>query len=362
LWIRWIGLPAFACAAGFAPQVAISTPDRSSLGSLRGQVVDPSGNLVVGARVKLVRQGHGEPTEVATGSEGQFLFAGVSPGPFQIVIAADGFSTQELKGVLHFGEALDIPQVTLSLATATVDILVNVTNKELAEEQIKVQEKQRVLGVVPNFYVTYDHNALPLAAKQKFELAWKSILDPFTFVASGGIAGVEQATNSFKGYGQGAQGYGKRYGASIADFSIGTMIGGAILPALLKQDPRYFYKGTGTVGSRITYALGTSVVSKGDNGHWQPAYAGILGSLAAGGISNLYYPSGDRNGARLTFENTAFGIAGSAASNILQEFLIRRLTPHTHDPTSAHSVAPPNRLRNKSSVPPCTTTEKTTTK
>lgn len=330
--ILWIGIPSFASAAGFAPQVAVSTPDRASLGSLRGQVVDPAGNIVVGARVKLVREGHGETTEVATSNEGQFLFAGVDPGPFQIVITADGFATRELNGVLHFGEVLEIPQVSLGVATATVDILVNVTNNELAEEQIKVQETQRVLGVVPNFYVTYERNALPLSTKQKFELAWKSIFDPCTFVAAGGIAGVEQATNSFKGYGQGAQGYGKRYGASVADFSIGTMIGGAIFPALFKQDPRYFYKGTGSIGSRITYALGTSVVSKGDNGHWQPAYAGILGSLAAGGISNLYYPSGDRNGARLTFENTAFGIAGSAASNILQEFVIRKLTPHAHNP------------------------------
>ena len=133
---------------------------------------------------------------------------------------------------------------------------VSVTNYELAEEQIKVQETQRVLGVIPNFYVTYQHDALPLQPKQKFELAWKSSVDPVTFAASRVVAGVEQADNGFSGYGQGAQGYAKRYGASYADSFIGNMIGGAILPSLLKQDPRYFYKGTGSTRSRILYATG----------------------------------------------------------------------------------------------------------
>jgi hypothetical protein len=110
------------------------------------------------------------------------------------------------------------------------------------------------------------------------------------------------------------------------------MIGGAILPSLLKQDPRYFYKGTGSTGSRILYALANAVVCKGDNGHWQPDYSGLLGSLAAGGISNLYYPSSNRSGVGLTFENTLIGIGGSGIGNLFQEFLIRRLTPHARDP------------------------------
>ena len=129
-----------------------------------------------------------------------------------------------------------------------------------------------------------------------------------------------------------AEGYAKRFGASYADSFIGNMIGGAILPSLLKQDPRYFYKGTGSTGSRILYALANAVVCKGDNGRWQPDYSGILGSLAAGGISNLYYPSSNRSGVGLTFENTLIGIGGSGIGNLFQEFLIRRLTPHARDP------------------------------
>jgi hypothetical protein len=207
-------------------------------------------------------------------------------------------------------------------------VQVRVTNYELAEEQIKVEETQRVLGVIPNFYVAYQQDALPLSPKQKFELAWKTNVDPVTFAASGGFAGVQQAENGFSGYGQGAHGYAKRFGASYGDTVIGTMIGGYILPSLLKQDPRYFYKGTGSTGSRILYALANAVICKGDNGRWQPAYSGILGSLAAGGISNLYYPASSRNGAWLTFENTFIGTGGSAVANLFQEFLVRKLTPH----------------------------------
>jgi len=150
-------------------------------------------------------------------------------------------------------------------------------------------------------------------------------VDPVSFGVTGVIAGIQQSQNYFSGYGQGAQGYGKRYGASYADFVAGTYIGGAILPSLLKQDPRYFYKGSGSKRSRILYALANSVICKGDNGHWQADYSAILGSLAAGGISNLYYPA-DSRGAELTFENTLIGIGESAGVNLLQEFVIRKLT------------------------------------
>ena len=222
-----------------------------------------------------------------------------------------------------------MPETALTVAAAVTEVRVSVTRSELAEEQVKLEEKQRVLGFIPNFYVSYNQHAPPLSPKQKFELAWKTNVDPVSFAASGVVAGVEQARNAFSGYGQGAQGFGKRYGASYADGFIGTMIGGAVLPSLLKQDPRYFYKGSGSTRSRIGYALANAVVCKGDNGHWQANYSGILGALAAGGISNLYYPASSRDGAGLTFENTVIGIAASGAANLFQEFLVRKLTPHT---------------------------------
>lgn len=301
------------------------------MGVISGTVVDQNENFVASATVNLTQTGQANH-ETASDSEGHFAFAGVPAGPFQLTVSAEGFAVQDLSGVLHPGETLDMPHIALSIAAATSEVRVSVTNYELAEEQVKVEETQRVLGVIPNYYVTYQKDTLPLRPRQKFELAWKTSVDPVTFAASGAFAGVEQAQNTYSGYGQGAAGYAKRYGASYADSFIGIMIGGAILPSLLKQDPRYYYKGTGSTRSRVLYALANAVICKGDNGHWQPDYSGILGSLAAGGISNLYYPASSRNGAGLTFENTLIGIGGSAIANLFQEFLVRKLTPHTHGP------------------------------
>jgi hypothetical protein len=191
-----------------------------------------------------------------------------------------------------------------------------------------------VLGFIPNFYVTYDPHPVALTSKQKFELAWRTTIDPVTFAIVGGIAGVQQADNDFNGYGQGAQGYAKRFGSTYANLAAGTFIGSAILPSLLKQDPRYFYKGTGSTRSRSLYAIANAVICKGDNGHWQVNYSNILGSLAAGAISNLYYPAQNRNGAALTFENAAIGVGATAAANLVEEFLMRKLTSNANRATT----------------------------
>ena len=319
-------------------------PDRQLPGSISGTVVDESGAVVSGARVRLAREGQStedqspgdqSPSqEVLSGDNGQFSFANIAPGPFQLTITSAGFATQTSSGILNSGENFIVTKIALAVATAVTDVEVQLTQTEVAEEQVKVEEKQRVLGAIPNFYVSYVPDAAPLTSKQKFKLAWKTVVDPFTFVVVGGAAGIEQAQNHFSGYGQGAQGYGKRYGAGYADTVAGTFIGAAILPSLLKQDPRYFYKGSGSKPSRFFYAIANSFICKGDNGRWQTNYSNILGSLAAGGISNLYYPAQDRNGAGLTFENGAIGIGATAVDNLLQEFLIRKLTPKApkHDP------------------------------
>jgi hypothetical protein len=285
--------------------------------------------------VRLTRADQSLDQETLSGDDGQFSFANVGPGSFRLTITSEGFATQAFDGNLRPGESYVVPQIVLAIATAVTEIRVVPSRFEIAEEQIKEQEKQRPLGIIPNFYVSYVANAAPLTSKQKFELAGKTLWDPVTFGLTAAIAGLQQADNELGGYGQGAQGYAKRYGASYADAVTGTLIGSAILPSLLKQDPRYFYKGTGSKRSRVLYALANSVICKGDNGHWQANYSGILGSLAAGGISNLYYPTHDR-GAGLTFENALIGIGATAAANVLQEFVIRKLTPNipNHDPSN----------------------------
>jgi len=309
--------------------------DQRAPGGVSGTVVDPTGAAIAGARVKMSRDDQSQAQEVLTGEDGQFEFANIVPGSFHLTITSEGFAAQATSGIVHSGEAYVVPQIALAIATEVTEVRVGLAPAEVAEVQLKDQEKQRVLGVIPNFYVSYIPNALPLTSKQKFELAWRTTIDPVNFVVVGAVAGVQQAQNNFAGYGQGAQGYGKRYGAAYADLLTGTYIGSAILPSILKQDPRYFYKGTGSTKSRILYAIANSVICKGDNGHWQPNYSGIAGSLAAGGISNLYYPAADRNGAALTFEGTLIGIGETAAANVLQEFLIRKLTSNVPKPAPA---------------------------
>lgn len=309
-----------------APRPA--TAEAGSLGSINGTVIDSSGAVVVGAHVALTREDQLALTHEATsGDDGQFSFANLAAGAFQVRISAPGFAEQTSSVTLHAGEFYILPTITLALAVMDTEISVSARPAEVAEEQLRVQEKQRVLGVVPNFYVSYIPNAAPLDAGQKVRLAWKSIIDPVSVGITALTAGVQQAQNVFPAYGQGAAGYAKRFGASFTDDATSTLIGGAILPALLKQDPRYFYKGTGSTRSRFFYAIANAVICKGDNGRWQPNYSAILGGLASGGISNLYYPKQDR-GAGLVFENTAIGTGETALFNVLQEFVIRRWTPH----------------------------------
>lgn len=320
-------------AAGNAAPGGQQEPDPHLTGNISGTIVDPNGTGVAGARVKVTREGQSLSQETLTSDDGQFSFARIVPGPYQLTITAAGFATQTFSGVLGSGQSFVVPQITLALATNLTEVRVALSPIEMAQEEIRDQEKQRVLGVIPNFYVSYVPKAVPLTPRQKFELAWKTTIDPVSFGVTGAVAGIQQATDQFSGYGQGAQGYGKRYGASYADLVTGTFIGGAILPSLLKQDPRYFYKGTGSIKSRTMYALANAVICKGDNKKWQFNYSEVIGAFATGGISYLYYPKGDRNG--LIWENALIKLGESAVAGVFQEFVVRRLTPHlqTHTKT-----------------------------
>jgi hypothetical protein len=302
--------------------------DRQSWGSISGTILDRTGAVSVGAKVRLTRKHPFLSQEVASGNNGQYSFSHVPPGSFQITVTAPGFAAQVFSADLRSGQAFLVPPIVLAVATAATEVRVAAPTVEVAEAQIKEQEKQRVFGFIPNFYVSYIHDAAPLTPKQKFRLAWKTAVDPITFVGTGTYAGLEQAADRYPEYGQGAQGYAKRFGAAYADALSGIFIGNAILPSLLKQDPRYFYKGTGTTRSRILYALASPVICKGDNKRWQPNYSFISGSIASASISTLYVPTTDRNVASLIFENALIRIAEGSLGGILQEFVLPRLTPH----------------------------------
>lgn len=307
-----------------------AAPETQTAGRVTGTVVDLSGAAIPAASVTLRWSSGTAPypaTSTQTDGDGVFAFAGVGAGGFQLLVSAPGFAPRVVTGSLTEGQILTVPQIALQ-ASASIDVEVSLSRQEIAQVQLDAEEKQRLLGFFPNFYVVYDAHPEPLTPKQKFTLAGRFVFDPVSFGITGLTAGIEQTNNTYPGYGRGPAGYGKRYAAATGDLLISTLIGNAILPSVLKQDPRYYYKGTGTVRSRVLYAIAMSVMCKGDNGHWQVNYSGIVGGLAAGGIANAYYPASDRNGVELTFVNAAIGTGESAIGNIVQEFFFRKLTPH----------------------------------
>jgi hypothetical protein len=294
--------------------------------SLSGTVVDQQGAVAVGAKVQLTRAGETQGPQVQSGGEGQFAFSNVAPGAFQLTITAAGFETKTVNGTLTAGQVYIVPEVVLNVAATTTDVKVGLTGDEAAEVQVKEQEKQRVLGFIPNFYATYVPDAAPLPPRLKFQLAWKSVTDPISILGVGMLAGIYQASDQLNGYGQGAEGYGKRFGAVYGDVFIGTFIDSAILPTLLHQDPRYFYRGPNSEGSRFMYAVGNAVICKGDNKKYQPNYSAILGSFITGAIAQSYYPASDR-GTSLYFQTALIRIAEGSVAGIFQEYVVPKLTP-----------------------------------
>jgi Carboxypeptidase regulatory-like domain len=315
-----------------APKRASSSANASQnpqqqTGSVTGQVVDPSGTQVVGATVSLKQTGSDAPKpDVMTDEDGRFVFTGVAAGDFDLTISFPGLTPQKSSGTVAAGQHFVTPLIVMVIPTQVTEIHVGVPPEELATEQIHEQEHQRVLGVIPNFYVSYAPNAAPLKAKHKFQLAWKSASDPITFAGVAFFAGVDQAADRYGAYGQGAQGYAKRFGATYGDVFTATFIGGAVMPSLLKQDPRYFYKGTGSKKSRLLYAIASSVICKGDNGKWQPNYSNVIGSFAGSSLQYTYTPPGDRTGTNGILGGALIRMGETSLAGVLQEFLFAKLT------------------------------------
>ncbi len=308
----------------FAQSASPSRP-KTGTAQIRGTVLDKNQGIVPGASVTLAREGDSEDQVAIADSAGLFTFNNLAPGKYTFTVTAPGLETFISAEInLKEGQQHEVPLIALPIAATSVDVNVRVTERELAEEQIKAETKQRILGIIPNYYSSYIWNASPLVPKQKLELAFRSRTDPVAFLTTAVVAGVEQTRGRYPAYGDGVEGYAKRYGAAYATSTISRFLGSAVFPSIFHQDPRYFYKGSGSVQSRAWYAMTRSVVARGDNGKWQPGYSHILGSLAAGAISNLYHPGSDR-GASLTFENAGIGIGSAAIGNLVREFLLRKI-------------------------------------
>jgi hypothetical protein len=261
-----------------------------------------------------------------TDAQGNFRITGLKAGTYHVQASAQGYlTTTSPLVVLGEGEVyhIDITEIPLPKATTTVTVYASTVH--LATMQVHQEEKQRVLGVIPDFFTSYVPNPAPLTPKLKMKLTLRTIRDPFIFGVAAAVAGMEQQQNIYPGYGTGWSGYGKRFGAAYADSNISRIFGEGVYPVLFHQDPRYFYKGTGSFGSRLWYAIRSSIVSKGDNGHWQPGYAAVLGDFTAAGISNAYHSPQDRS-LSITMRDGGILVAGDAFENVLREFLSKALT------------------------------------
>ena len=320
----------YAAAMAIALVFSITTQAQSiqkpEMANIMGTVTDVNADRVPNATVVLRGPEENDFRSLVTRDNGFFQFHDVKPGaPYHISISAEGFADWTSPTImLKSGEFRIVTEISLRIPTERATVQVNYDPVEVATTQLKAEEKQRVLGIVPNFYVTYERDPAPLTTKMKFSLALKVAVDPVTVSGVAFVAGVKQAANS-PNYGQGAEGYGKRFGATAADGLTDIMIGGAILPSLLHQDPRYFYQGSGTTSSRIRHAMLSPFVTRNDDGNWGPNYSSVGGVLASAAIANLYYPQSDR-GAGVVFGNFAIGTAERIGANLAQEFLLSKFT------------------------------------
>lgn len=308
-----------------APLVGqVTSAPNPATGQITGTVTDSNGDVIWGATVGLQRLDGKNPLKLVSDDNGFFDFKQLDPGSYRITISAPDFTDWTSADLaLNAGQYMILRDCKLRV-TVTTTVNVAYTPTEIATEQVQVEEKQRAFGIVPNFYVVYEANPAPLTARLKFHLAMKTSSDIVSVLGVGALAGFNQAGNT-PDYRQGWKGYGERFGAAAADGFTDIMIGGAILPSILRQDPRYYYKGTGTNKSRVLHAISSPFVCRADNGRLQPNYSSIGGDLSSSALSNLYYPPSNR-GSGLIFQNFFLTTGERMLSSLVQEFVLGRVT------------------------------------
>ena len=296
------------------------------LATLNGFATDEEDAAVPGATIEIDASAGGETRTVQADETGYFLVVGLQPAvPYHLTASATGFAKYTSPDfTLTPGQVLTLHDVKMQIAEVGTTITVIPTD-QLAEQQVNAEIQQKVLGIIPNYYVVYQQdNVAPLSAKLKYKLAYKTALNPVTFAASAFIAGVNQAAFT-PGYVEGSRGYGERLGSAYLDGTTNIFFGGAILPSLLHQDPRYFYQGTGTKKSRSLHALSSPFICRGDNGHRQFNASSLLGDLSSAALTEAYYPPGDR-GVSLLFTNALVTTLGRVGNAFVQEFVLSRYT------------------------------------
>jgi hypothetical protein len=307
------------------PMSAQSFTADTKTGTILGTVVDTTDDPIPGANV-ILQGPAGDRLTAITKDDGGFAFDHAPAGvAYQITVTAEGFAESNSPITVEPGENKTLPEIKLRILAVQRAITVSYSSKEVAAQQLKAEEQQRVLSFIPNMYVVYEPHPEPLTTRMKFHLAYKSLTNPFFFARTAAWAGVQQARDDPSEWHQGAKGYSQRLGAGFADGVTGSLISDAILPSLLHQDPRYFYQGSGTKKSRALHAMLAPFVCKGDNGAWQPNYSQLGGSLIGYSISSAYYPSSDRTAGHL-FQTFGIDLGLHVVGSLAQEFILGKFT------------------------------------
>lgn len=288
-------------------------------GTIAGIVRDVNNGKVPGATV-VVRGAANDSHTAVTDDQGRFEVGGLKPGgTYGVTVSADGFAEWTSPGVIaSSGPGQESISIQLAIEAQHTAITVNPYQEALA--LVKVEEKQRALVLIPNFFEVFCPNPPPLTAKLKFRLAFRTATDPFTFAAAAILSGPGHSART-PNFGEGVQGFAERFGVNYGNEVSYIMLGGAVLPSLLHQDPRYYYQGKGTWRSRAFHAVSNAFVTRGDNGRLEPNYSDLGGNLISSAISNAYYPAANR-GARQVFQSFAINLGVRMTVRLLQEFLI----------------------------------------
>lgn len=329
---RLAALICFACGLSLclrAQETREGQAKGPTVASIAGTVRDAHGEPVPCVSIAVAAQEIAFSRVITADAKGAFVFEDLAPGNYRVTVGTQGSNNVPVlvDVALSAGQRRELPIIGARVVMSSTTAQVVAKPIDIAEAQLKQEEGQRLLGIVPNFYSSYIWDAAPMSSKQKVMLTLRSNTDPFNFLLVATLAGLEQKHNTFPGYGQGAQGYGKRFGAAYADTMVSKMMSRAILPSILHQDPRYFYRGSGSIRTRMIYALTSAIICRGDNGRLQPNYSQVAGSLAATGISTFYRASADRT-VGLAFRNGLAMTASTAVQNLIREFVSRKLTPN----------------------------------
>lgn len=314
------------------PQKEIPTNSLSSGANLSGTVLDAYGDVLPGARVVVESSDGAFRSSQFANEDGFFQFKDVRPNlEFRVSVSSRGFDDWASPPItLKEGQFFEVIGIKLRLHVEAASVNVTATTEQVATEQVTLAEHQRVFGFIPNFYVMYEsEKAVPLTVNLKFRMATRVAVDPVSFLGSTTLAAINQAAD-IPDFDQGWKGYAQRFGTSYADGVTNIMFGGAILPALLHQDPRYFYLGRGSIKSRTLHALSNPFICRGDNGSKHLNISSMGGDLISGVVGNAYYPDSDKGLSRV-LNGFLISTMQRETVSLLQEFVIRRFTPRPNN-------------------------------